>query len=87
MRGKEGINMDNYDMTLEISKAIEPLEGLYDVIQCIIENFALDNTHLTEDQKMDLILRHDMLFNTLHHVQSAVKVTLDNVQLLIECIE
>ncbi len=72
--------MDKKDMRLEISKAVEPLEGLYDVVQCIIENFGLDNVELTEDQKLDLITRHEMLFNCLHHVQSAVKETLDNVQ-------
>ena len=79
--------MDKKDMRLEISKAVEPLEGLYDVIQCIIENFGLDNVELTEDQKLDLITRHEMLFNALHHVQSAVKETLDNVQPFIDGIE
>ena len=79
--------MDKKDMRLEISKAVEPLEGLYDVIQCIIENFGLDNVDLTEDQKLDLITRHEMLFNSLHHVQSAVKETLDNVQPFIDGIE
>lgn len=79
--------MDKKDMRLEISKAVEPLEGLYDVIQCIIENFGLDNIELTEDQKLDLITRHEMLFNALHHVQSAVRETLDNVQPFIDGIE
>lgn len=79
--------MDKKDMRLEISKAVEPLEGLYDVIQCIIENFGLDNIELTEDQKLDLITRHEMLFNALHHVQSAVRETLDNMQPFIDGIE
>lgn len=79
--------MDKKDMRLEISKAVEPLEGLHDTLQVIIENFGLDNIDLTEDQQLDLITRHEMLFNCLHHIQCAIRETLENVQPLIDGID
>ena len=75
------------DIGLQISKATQPLEGLSDTLQVIIENFGLDNIDLTEDQQLDLIARHEMLFNCLHHIQCAIRETLENVQPLIDGID
>ncbi len=75
------------DLTVELSRAISPIEGLDDLITCVIENFHLDDSELTEDQKMDLILRHEMLFNALHHVRVAIRNTRDNMQPFIDGIE
>lgn len=75
------------DIGLQISKATEPLEGLHDVLQTIIENFGLDNVDLTEDQQLDLITKHLQLYNSLHHIQCAIRETLENVQPLIDGID
>ena len=79
--------MERKDISLEVSRAVEPLEGLHDTLQCIIENFGLDNVDLTEDQQFDLITRHEMIYNCLHHIQCAIRETLANVQPLIDGIE
>lgn len=75
------------DLTVGLIKAISPLEGLEDVITCVIENFGLDNLELTEDQQIDLVARHEMLFNALHHVRVAIRNTRDNMQPFIDGIE
>ena len=75
------------DIGLQISRAVEPLEGLFDVLQTVIENFGLDNVDLTEDQQLDLITKHLQLYNNLHHIQCAIRETLENVQPLIDGID
>lgn len=72
-------NREIFDLVNDIDSALENLAFLPDMIQLTIESLNLDERTLTEDQQMDLIIRHEQLHSVLCMTQNIIEETVTKV--------
>lgn len=68
----------------DVQNELPTLEQAITVIDLLVESFGLDNLELTENQKADLGLRHEQIYNALALVRNLIYDSTEKIERITE---
>ena len=68
----------------DVQNELPALEQAITVIDLLVESFGLDNLELTENQKADLGLRHETIYNALALVRNIIYDSAEKIERITE---
>lgn len=68
----------------DVQNELPALEQAITVIDLLVESFGLDNLELTENQKADLGLRHEKIYNALALVRNLIYDSAEKIERITE---